>query len=56
MAQGVSKNGAIMFEVTAISGRSTHAGLLEFSSEENVVGLPKKVVQSLWGPEVRLGC
>lgn len=52
MDQGASKNGAMLFEITAASGQSTHAGLLEFSAGEGVVGLPRKVVQSLWGPEV----
>lgn len=52
MDQGASKNGAMLFEITAPSGRSTHAGLLEFSAAEGFIGLPKKVVQSLWGPEV----
>ena len=43
--------------------RTTHAGVLEFSSPEGVVALPHKVRECLWGPgqsahgsvEVRVG-
>ncbi|CAD7701033.1 unnamed protein product [Ostreobium quekettii] len=51
MNQEASKNGGLLFEITAPSGGHTCAGLLEFSAPEGTVGLPKKVIQSLWGPE-----
>ncbi|GMH35773.1 hypothetical protein BSKO_03641 [Bryopsis sp. KO-2023] len=51
MDQGSSRNGAMLFEVATPSGRSTHAGLLEFTAAEGTVGLPRKVIRSLWGPE-----
>lgn len=51
MEQGASKNGGLLFELKTQSGRTTHAGLLEFTAPEGTVGLPKKVVRSLWGPE-----
>ena len=52
MNQGASKNGGLLFELKTPSGRATHAGLLEFTAPEGTVALPKKVIRSLWGPEV----
>jgi hypothetical protein len=43
MDQGASRNGAMMFEVKTPGGRVTHAGLLDFSSAEGFVAVPKKV-------------
>ncbi|KAF8073054.1 ufd1 [Scenedesmus sp. PABB004] len=47
--QGAPKNGAMLFEVAASNGASTHAGVLEFNAPEGVVLLPAKVANCLWG-------
>jgi len=51
LRQEASKNGAFFFELTNGTGRRTHAGLLEFTGAEGFVGLPRKVVRCLWGPD-----
>ncbi len=44
MNQGAMKNGAMLFHLTArATGRSTHAGLLEFTGPEGTILLPSKV-------------
>lgn len=51
MAQNAPKNGPMMFELTSTQGTRTSVGVLEFSGPEGVVGLPRKVVRSLWPTE-----
>jgi hypothetical protein len=51
--QDASKNGTYFFQLSNGSGRVTHAGLLEFSSAEGFVALPRKVIRCLWGPNAR---
>ena len=41
----------MFFRLEAPNGRSTHAGLLEFSAAEGFVALPPKAVRCLWGPD-----
>ena len=48
--QEAMRNGAYFFELKHPSGRSTHAGLLEFTAAEGFVALPRKVARCLWGP------
>lgn len=50
MDQDAPRNGAMMFELTTPGGSVTHAGLLEFTSPEGVVSLPRRVADCLWGP------
>lgn len=54
MSMDAPKNGAMMFELATSSGRTTHAGVLEFTAPEGQVHLPRKVVRCLWGREVRM--
>lgn len=48
MAQRASKNGALLFELTAENGRLTHAGVLDFSAPEGTVAIPPHVASCLW--------
>lgn len=51
LEQQAFKNGAYFFEITNSLGRKTCAGLLEFSSAEGFIALPRKVGRCLMGPD-----
>lgn len=51
LSQDASKNGAYYFEVENDLGRRTCVGLLDFSSAEGFIALPKKAARCLWGPD-----
>lgn len=51
LEQDASKNGAYFFEITSRLGRHTCGGLLEFSSAEGFIALPRKVGRCLVGPD-----
>lgn len=48
MGQDAPKNGTMFFQIQTLGGRSTHAGVLDFSAGAGIVGLPRLVVASLW--------
>lgn len=52
MDQQAYKNGAMLFEIKSKDGKITHAGLLDFTSPEGTVGLPIKVINSLFTSKV----
>lgn len=54
LEQHASKNGAYFFKISNDSGRQTCAGLLDFSSAEGFIALPRKVKRCLLGPEANL--
>ncbi|CAM9750349.1 unnamed protein product [Chrysoparadoxa australica] len=45
--QDAMSAGPMLFELTIEGGNRTHAGVLQFTSEEGTVGLPSKVCRSL---------
>ena len=49
--QDAPRNGPMFFRLSAPNGRTTHAGLLEFSAAEGFVALPPKVsgIGMSWG-------
>ncbi|KAL4537224.1 hypothetical protein Ndes2526B_g04870 [Nannochloris sp. 'desiccata'] len=49
--QDAFKNGAYFFELKHPNGRSTHAGLLDFTAAEGFIALPRKVGRCLFGPD-----
>lgn len=49
--QAAMKNGAYFFELKHPSGRHTHAGILDFTSAEGFIAVPRKVARCLWGPD-----
>ena len=51
LSQDASKNGAYFFHIENALGRHTCVGLLEFSSAEGFIALPRKAVRCLWGPD-----
>lgn len=51
MRQDAPRNGAMLFELGHPNGRTTHAGLLEYTAPEGTVALPTKVLRCLWGPD-----
>jgi hypothetical protein len=51
LQQDAMKNGTYFFELSHPSGRRTHAALLEFSSAEGFIGVPRKVMRCLYGPD-----
>lgn len=48
MQQRASKNGALLFELTAENGHQTHAGVLDFSAPEGTIAIPPHVANCLW--------